>query len=72
MNPLSVEEISDALRKLLADRSFYSNSQIDFSQFRWEWIAEKYIAHYKDILGLPDVDKQLLQSYVPGASHLKQ
>ena len=68
VNPLSVEEISDALRKLLADRSFYSNSQIDFSQFRWEWIAEKYIAHYKAILGLPDVDEQLLQSYVPGAS----
>ena len=41
------------------------NGWMDFSQFRWEWIAEKYIAHYKDILGLPDVDKLLLQSYVP-------
>ena len=65
VNPLSVEEIANALRKLLAEQSFYSNRQIDFSQFRWGLIAEKYIAHYQDILGLPDVDKHLLQSYAP-------
>lgn len=63
VNPLSVEEITDALRKLLSDQTYYSNAKVDFSQFRWNYIADKYIAHYKDCLGMQDVEKNLLYSF---------
>lgn len=63
VNPLSVDEIIDALRKLLSDKMYYSNAHVDFSQFRWNYIADKYIAHYKDCLGMPDVDGNLLESF---------
>lgn len=63
VNPLSIDEIIDALRQLLSDKTYYSNKHVDFSQFRWDLIADKYIEHYKDCLGLFDVDKRKLQSY---------
>lgn len=63
VNPLSVEQITDALRKLLSDKSCYSNDQVDFSQFRWDHISDKYIAHYKDCLGMNDVERSLLNSF---------
>lgn len=63
VNPLSVDEITEALRKLLSDKTYYSNAQVDFSKFRWNHIADKYIAHYKDCLGLSDVDRKLLDSF---------
>lgn len=63
VNPLSVEEITDALRRLLSDKTYFSNAHVDFSQFRWNYIADKYIAHYKDCLGMPNVDGNLLESF---------
>lgn len=61
VNPLSVEEISDALRKmLLDDNGQYSNKKVDFSAFRWSLIAEKYREHYRDLLGKAKVNRSLL------------
>lgn len=51
VNPLSVGEITNALRTLLSDKAYYSNSHVDFSQFRWDYISEKYISNYIDCLG---------------------
>ena len=50
VNPLSVEDIKNALREMLNNRSNYSNSNVDFSWFRWSNIAEKYYCYYKQIL----------------------
>lgn len=64
VNPLSVVEISDALRKmLLDDNGQYSNKKVDFSAFRWSLIAEKYREHYRELLGVIPVDRELLASY---------
>lgn len=63
VNPLSVEEIKDALREMLLNRSKYSNNTIDFSQFGWSYIAEKYFNFYKNDLGMVDVNDSMLTSF---------
>ena len=63
VNPFSVTEIVGALNYLLDDRNVFSNNSVDFTQFRWNYIADKYIEHYKDCLGMCDVDHSLLKSF---------
>ncbi|MDE6160008.1 MAG: glycosyltransferase family 4 protein [Bacteroidaceae bacterium] len=63
VNPLSINEITAALRRLLSDKTYFSNAHVDFSQFRWSYIADKYMEHYKDCLGMPNVDRTLLDSF---------
>lgn len=53
VNPLSVKDIMEALRKLLSDKTYYSNRCVDFSQFRWDLISDKYIALYTECIGVP-------------------
>ena len=65
VNPLSVTDISRALKKLLLDTEYYSNKSVDFSLFRWSTIAEKYREHYRDLLGFPSVNQALLIDYPP-------
>ena len=50
VNPISVEEIKDAIKTVLDSKNQFSNNTIDFEQFRWSTIAKKYINHYKEIL----------------------
>lgn len=63
VNPLSVTDITNALRCLLLDSEKYGNRCIDFSAFKWSLIAEKYREHYRDILGYPAVNQSLLASF---------
>ena len=49
VNPLSVEEIKNALRTLLVQRSEFSNRNINFEQYRWSNIATTYKDIYKEI-----------------------
>lgn len=63
VNPLSVEEIKNALRELLLNRSKYSNKTIDFSQFSWSFIAEKYYNFYKNDLGMENINISMLTSF---------
>lgn len=72
VNPLSEKEIYEALKELLSNRREYSNRNIDFNEFRWSNIAEKYIEHYKDCLGACDVNLSLLGSlkYILGVIRL--
>lgn len=64
VNPLSVEEISDALKKmLLDDNGQYSNKKVDFSPFSWTSIAEKYREHYRELLGQAKVNRSLLSDF---------
>lgn len=51
VNPLSVGEITEALKKILINRESYSNSHVDFEHFRWNCIAGQYVQYYKEILG---------------------
>lgn len=56
VNPLSVQEIADALKTLLLDNKNYSNKCINFDAFRWATIAENYQEHYRALLGYEKVD----------------
>lgn len=49
VNPLSVEEIKNALRTLLIQRSEFSNRNINFEHYRWSNIATTYKDIYKEI-----------------------
>lgn len=60
VNPLSVEDIKNALRKLLSNTNIYSNKNVDFDQFRWNQIANKYIGFYKECIGCADIKASLL------------
>lgn len=47
VNPRSVNEIAVALATLLEnENNYYNNNDIDFSRFRWNLIAQKYIEIY--------------------------
>lgn len=63
VNPLSVQEIADALKTMLLDKGKYSNGSIDFEAFRWSNIAEKYREHYRDLLGCATVKTSLLTGF---------
>lgn len=44
--PCSVENISDAIQRIMSNQSAYSNKNIDFEHFRWKSIAETYYNLY--------------------------
>ena len=46
----SSEEIIAALKKLLDDRDSFSNANVDFDNFRWGKLAERYHRIYSDIV----------------------
>ena len=48
VNPYSVSDISEGLATLLANRNM-GNQDVDFEQFRWSKIAEKYKEIYQNI-----------------------
>lgn len=50
VNPLSVAEIKNAIKTILSHKEQFSNVNIDFEQYCWNSIAEKYITYYKEIL----------------------
>ena len=63
VNPLSVDEIKNALLTMLQNRNKYFNKIVDFNQFRWSYIGEKYFNFYKDNLGMANVNSLLLTSF---------
>lgn len=63
VDPKSVDEIKDALEELLKNRKNYGNQHVDFSQFRWKLIGEKYKNFYQDCLGIPVANISLLTSF---------
>lgn len=50
VNPLSVNEIRDAIRNILKNPEKYSNKRVAFADFYWKNIAEKYIGFYQDFI----------------------
>ena len=50
VNPLSVDEIRDAIRDILQNPGKYSNKGISFNDFDWKDIAERYIGFYRDAI----------------------
>ena len=73
VNPLSVQEITDALRVLLLENDKFSNKCVDFEAFKWSNIAEKYREHYRELLGRAIVKPSLLAGFkrVVGGANLK-
>ena len=63
VNPLSVDEISSAIRSIFNRRERYGNNHVDFTQFRWNLIAKKYFEHYRSILGYDNIKDELLCSF---------
>ena len=51
VNPLSVEEIKEAIKTILQNRLKYSNRHVCFDDFKWDNIASKYIRMYRHIIG---------------------
>lgn len=64
VNPLSVPEISDALKKMLLDDDYYCNKTVDFDAFQWPYIAKKYREHYRNLLGFSNLNQNLLSDYI--------
>lgn len=62
VNPLSVDEIADGLKKVLTEKE-HPNRNIDFEEFRWSRVAAKYKEFYKEALGYKDVDQSLLKGF---------
>lgn len=50
VNPFSVDEIKNAIKTILTNRTFYSNNSVDFEVFRWKNISRQYINSYRSIL----------------------
>ena len=49
VDPLSVESIKDAIRRILTNPQSYSNASVDFSDFDWTNIAKRYIDLYQSL-----------------------
>lgn len=50
VDPSSVEEIHDAIKRMIDNPEKYNNHNVDFEQFNWSAIANRYINDYKIIL----------------------
>lgn len=50
VNPLSVNDIKNALEKMLTNRSNYSNEDVDPQLFRWGKIANIYMNYYSNMV----------------------
>lgn len=50
VNPLSIDGIKNAIKTILSSPEKYSNSSIDFENFRWSNVAERYYPFYDDII----------------------
>lgn len=50
VNPLSVDDIYEAIKSIILNYNDYSNQSVAFSDFDWNTIAEKYIAMYSKII----------------------
>lgn len=46
VNPISVDEIKSAIKTILSSPERFSNGTVDFEEFRWSKVAEKYKSFY--------------------------
>lgn len=52
VNPLSVDEIKNAIKTIISYPQNYSNKKVDFEQFNWNNIVQRYCAYYNEVLNL--------------------
>ena len=50
VNPFSVNDIADAIKKILREQEHYSNATVSFDTYRWKNIGELYYKEYGIIL----------------------
>ena len=61
VNPLSVEDIAEALRTILENQELFSNKTIDFEKFRWCHVAEIYLSFYNELMKKDKTNMNLLK-----------
>lgn len=49
VDPLDVQDIRDAIKKILSHPEDYNNSTVKFSDFNWQVIAKKYLQCYQEV-----------------------
>lgn len=49
VDPLSIEEIKNAMKDIFNNPERYGNSKVEFEQFNWKNIAQKYAEFYREI-----------------------
>lgn len=54
VNPFSVDEISQAISRVILNHEDYSNSTVDFDMFNWNSIGKKYLGYYSEIINNKD------------------
>ena len=50
VNPLSVNDIASAMKKILENQEYYSNVSVPFENYRWRNIGGLYFKEYENIL----------------------
>ena len=50
VNPYSVEDIKNAIKRIIDERNVYTNKQVDFSLFSWSDIAYEYKEIYSQLI----------------------
>jgi len=48
VNPFSIDDISNAIIRILNNSNFYNNKKVDFAAFKWNKIAEHYKIMYNE------------------------
>ena len=54
VDPLSVNDIKEKIKKVFSNADSYSNQSVDFSSFDWSVIASNYLQYYKFTLRWED------------------
>ena len=49
VDPFDVQDIRDAIKKILSHPEDYNNSTVKFSDFNWQVIAKKYLQCYQEV-----------------------
>ena len=52
VNPFSVNDIAEGIKKILRQQEYYSNATVSFDTYRWKNIGELYYKEYGKILKL--------------------
>lgn len=50
VNPSSVQEIQDAIKKVFDNLGYFNNDNVDFNRFNWSRISDQYINDYNEII----------------------
>ena len=50
VDPLSIDDIAEAIKLIILNQSTYSNKTVPFTNYRWNNIGKSYFEEYKRII----------------------